>query len=66
MSKQEQKLLELTEKIVDAIANTKEFQSEEEKESCFDVLKSLEFFMDQGNYDRAITEAEYLLKKLNK
>ena len=55
----------MTEKIVDAIANTKEFQSEEEKESCFDVLKSLEFFMDQGNYDRAITEAEYLLKKLN-
>ena len=56
----------MTEKIVDAIANTKEFQSEEEKESCFDVLKSLEFFMDQGNYDRAITEGRVFIKKLNK
>ena len=67
MSKQE-KLLDLTHKIVYAIGivSHEEFESDEEKQCCFDMLESMQFFVDQGNYDRAISEGENLLKKLNK
>lgn len=65
MGKQE-KLLDLTHKIVYAIGSHEEFESDEEKQSCFDMLESMQFFVDQGNYDRAISEGENLLKKLDK
>ena len=62
----EDKLLELTEKLIHAIANNESFDSEEEKQSSFSMLESMQFFVEQGNYDRAISEGENLINKLNK
>ena len=61
----EDKLLEITEKLIDAIANNPNFDSEEEKQSSFSMLESMQFFVEQGNYDRAISEGENLINKLN-
>lgn len=61
----ENKLLELTEKLIHAIANNNSFNSEEEKQSAFSMLESMQFFVEQGNYDRAISEGENLINKLN-
>lgn len=61
----EDKLLELTERLIHAIANNESFDSEEEKQSSFSMLESMQFFVEQGNYDRAISEGENLINKLN-
>ena len=62
----EELLLDLTYKIVHAISDNKDSQSQEEKESVINILNSMNFFVKNGNFDRAISEGENLLKKLNK
>lgn len=62
----EELLLDLTYKIVHAISDNKDSQSQEEKESLINILNSMNFFVENGNFDRAISEGENLLKKLNK
>lgn len=62
----EELLLDLTYKIVNAISDNKDSQSQEEKESLINILNSMNFFVENGNFDRAISEGENLLKKLNK
>ena len=62
----EELLLDLTYKIVHAISDNKDSQSQEDKESLINILNSMNFFVENGNFDRAISEGENLLKKLNK
>ncbi len=62
----EELLLDLSYKIVHAISDNKDSQSQEEKESVINILNSMNFFVKNGNFDRAISEGENLLKKLNK
>ncbi len=62
----EELLLDLSYKIVHAISDNKDSQSQEEKESVINILNSMNFFVKNGNFDRAIYEGENLLKKLNK
>ena len=57
----EELLLDLSYKIVHAISDNKDSQSQEEKESVINILNSMNFFVKNGNFDRAISEGENLL-----
>ena len=60
----ENKLLDLTQKILLIFANEGSFRNQEEKDSAMDMLQSMEFFVDQGDFDRAISEGENLINKV--
>ena len=40
--------------------------TDKEKESLENTLESMQFFSEEGNLDRAISEGELVLKKINK
>lgn len=60
----EQELLDLTQKIVVALESHGLVMEQEEKESLEGMNDSMLFFMEQGNFDRAVEEGRQLLKKL--
>lgn len=61
---QELKLLKLTEDILIAIANPEFNLSEEEKQDAYLANESLGFFLQMGDFERAIKEGKELLLKL--
>jgi hypothetical protein len=62
---QEKSILDLTQKIIISLADKKTFDNKKEVEKVFAFLESMEFFVEQGDYDRVIDEATHLLNKLN-
>ena len=60
----EQELLDLTQKIVVALESHDLVMEQEDKESLEEANNSMLFFMEQGDFDRAVKEGRQLLKKL--
>lgn len=59
------KLFDLSQQIVVLLKdNNSIILTDEEKDSLMDALNSLKFFAEEGNLDRAIMEAEIVLKKI--
>jgi hypothetical protein len=59
------KLFDLSQQIVVLLKdNDSIILTDEEKDSLMDALNSLKFFSEEGNLDRAIMEAEIVLKKI--
>ena len=60
----EEELLDLTQKILIALESDDLVMEQEEKESLEGMNDSMLFFMEQGDFDRAVKEGRQLLKKL--
>lgn len=60
-----EELLELSRQIVIALDVESLTMTEDEREQIDSLRESVAFFLDRGNYDRAIQEAKTLLNKLN-
>ena len=62
---QEEELLDVTQQIVVALESHSLVMEEEDRDSLEGMNDSMLFFMEQGDYDRAIEEGRALLNKLN-
>jgi hypothetical protein len=66
MNKQaEKELLDLTQKIISQMESQDLMMNQEEKDALEFINNSMNFFLDQGDFDRAIIEGREMLKKLD-
>jgi hypothetical protein len=58
----ENKILEITEKMIIALENPNLMMTRDQKEKLETFNESLLFFLDQGDWDRAIQEGERIVE----
>ena len=61
---EELELLDITQQILTAIDSPDLVVTEEDKDSLESMNNSMAFFIEQGNFDRALKEGKEFLKKL--
>ena len=66
MNEETQKeLLDLTQQIISKMESQELVMSQEEKDTLESMNDSMSFFLEQGDFGRAVIESREILKKLN-
>ncbi len=65
MNEKEEKILEITQQMVLALENPDLMMSQDQKDKLETLNESLLFFLDQGDWDRAIEEGERIVEIIN-